>query len=276
MIIHDNLTDPRVFGPLVWRFLHIMGLVYPHKPSESEQNNMRRFLLLLFSLMPCSNSVISTKVFLKSNPPQVASQNELHDWLNTLHNHVNARIGKMTCDNHTSMLYTIGQKTKSERNRTNGHIGPTVWGPPIWRYLHILALCYDPSTQKQDMTVFLPLMLEHLPCSVCRTHATTYAREHPPDLESTSSFHSWLNMFHNAVNQRLNKKRQSFTDEESKQHTLKLCSEQSLLKTHAHCGNNRTTVVLATVIPSLALLLIILLLFWRHRKHSKQQNNKIG
>jgi len=83
-----------------------------------------------------------------------------------------------------------------------------VWGPRGWYWLHAQAISYPESPTRSDQTAMFARFwsfVQTLPCPECRVHATTYAREYPPDFSGSTGLQTWAWRFHNAVNYRLGK-----------------------------------------------------------------------
>ena len=94
---------------------------------------------------------------------------------------------------------------------------PSIWGPPIWFYLHSNAAKYPPcaslvrASRMKDLIVKIPGMV---PCSVCKAHAAYYIRNTDLDdvCEGREKLFNWFVDFHNAVNARHNKRIVSYTE----------------------------------------------------------------
>jgi len=87
---------------------------------------------------------------------------------------------------------------------------PAVWGPKLWKLLHILGYysARVPEIMKKDAKREMDWMLSHLetivPCVECRLHIEEYRRTvaGPENLEAVAE---WMWRFHEAVNGRLGK-----------------------------------------------------------------------
>jgi hypothetical protein len=90
------MVSPIIFGPHVWRMLHLFGFSYPHKPSEVYQKHMKEMIENLLPILPCPACAMHAAGYLKRNPVNVESRDTLTTWLNTFHNDVNKRLGKRT------------------------------------------------------------------------------------------------------------------------------------------------------------------------------------
>jgi hypothetical protein len=92
---------------------------------------------------------------------------------------------------------------------------PSGWGPAGWRWLHLEAINFPPRpkiAQKGCALGRLRVFVAHLPCPECRTHATVYLAQNPPDLSSSEAYQAWVFNFHNTVNARLRRPLFSYDD----------------------------------------------------------------
>ena len=86
---------------------------------------------------------------------------------------------------------------------------PGVWGPPIWRFFHILA----ENIHEEDYNRLIPQLFSlirrtcvYLPCPECSEHATKFlAKISASDISNKIEFKNMLYLFHNMVNKRKGK-----------------------------------------------------------------------
>lgn len=45
--------DPKIWGPICWKFLECVAETYPNYPDIEERENMRNFLIYLGKVLPC-------------------------------------------------------------------------------------------------------------------------------------------------------------------------------------------------------------------------------
>lgn len=86
-------------------------------------------------------------------------------------------------------------------------INPSIWGPSLWFFLHLIALNFPekPSLeQKRKMLDFLFTLQHVLPCENCQFGFSKILREtlRPIDLETGDSFFVWTIRAHSMVNQK--------------------------------------------------------------------------
>jgi hypothetical protein len=92
-----------------------------------------------------------------------------------------------------------------------GKLGPEFWGPPAWKFLHIVALAYPEKPNdydKQAYKNFYTIIKDILPCKVCGEHYNQHLKNHPLDdniLSSKDNLVNWTIDIHNEVNKLNNK-----------------------------------------------------------------------
>jgi hypothetical protein len=97
-------------------------------------------------------------------------------------------------------------------------LGPDVWGPAGWKFLHFIALAYPENPTEEDKykyKTFFTLLQDVLPCSLCREHYKQNLVKHPLDDDSlltTDSLLHWTIDMHNEVNISNNKKSLSYEE----------------------------------------------------------------
>jgi len=86
---------------------------------------------------------------------------------------------------------------------------PLVWGPPIWRFFHILIECIKeecfPHIGNQTFNI-IKQICKTLPCPECSQHATQFlSKVNFKHITSKNDFKSLLYVFHNMVNKNKSK-----------------------------------------------------------------------
>ena len=80
-------------------------------------------------------------------------------------------------------------------------IDTAVWGPPMWRILHVLSLRAPAAAWLN-----VPTALDGaLPCPECRTHFHEWVLAQPLDTSVVTGPRDWVAALHNAVNDRLSR-----------------------------------------------------------------------
>ena len=86
------------------------------------------------------------------------------------------------------------------------NIGPDFWGPPAWKFIHIVALAYpvNPSQQeKNNYKQFYTIIGDIIPCHFCRDHYKEHITKNPITdeiLSNRKNLLHWTIDIHNEVN----------------------------------------------------------------------------
>ena len=75
-----------------------MSLRFPEKPTPEESKTFKDFMHLFSLLYPCGDCANHFQGLLKQYPPQASSRKSASLWLCSMHNRVNARLGKPDFD----------------------------------------------------------------------------------------------------------------------------------------------------------------------------------
>ncbi len=86
-------------------------------------------------------------------------------------------------------------------------VDPVLWGPHVWRFLHIAAQHCIPSVRRlgiwQEM---LGVLATGLPCPECREHYTAWLAANPLYVDDSTGLpgpiQAWILALHNQVSQR--------------------------------------------------------------------------
>jgi hypothetical protein len=85
-------------------------------------------------------------------------------------------------------------------------VEPDVWGPPLWRAIHYVALGYPENPSPADAASYRRFFGELgtvIPCSTCAVNYTRHIEELPIDAYLTGGKHrlfEWTVHLHNIVN----------------------------------------------------------------------------
>ena len=108
-------TDPIVWGPKAWDFLHTVSFAYPDEPSNEEKQSAMNLFMSLPDMLPCKLCGDHCRQNLQKNPPKVGSKEELARWLVDFHNAVNEQTNENKGTN--KKMYTYEQ---AERQYNSG------------------------------------------------------------------------------------------------------------------------------------------------------------
>jgi hypothetical protein len=87
---------------------------------------------------------------------------------------------------------------------------PSVWGPPMWFTIHIIALGYSSKPtygDKKAAKEFFESLQFLIPCPQCREHYKEHLSKYPiiPHLDRKEDLFKYTVMLHNEVNKSLGK-----------------------------------------------------------------------
>jgi hypothetical protein len=97
-------------------------------------------------------------------------------------------------------------------------LGPDVWGPHGWKFIHFVALGYpkNPTNEdKENYKLFFKALPNVLPCSICKVHFNQNAINNPLTdeiLEDRIKLLNWTIDLHNEVNKINNKKNINYNE----------------------------------------------------------------
>ena len=91
---------------------------------------------------------------------------------------------------------------------------PSVWGPPLWRKMHLKTFNYPENpTQKDKIGIikYFNSVINVLPCEKCRKHYSELFQKVPitPFLDSREAIINWVIYIHNEVSKSLGKEQYS-------------------------------------------------------------------
>lgn len=96
--------------------------------------------------------------------------------------------------------------------KSNDGMLTTVWGPPMWHYLHTMSFNYPVSPTKKDKKYYrdFVLSLQHtLPCGKCRNNLKKNFEKLPITascMKSRETFSKYIFDLHELINEMLHKK----------------------------------------------------------------------
>jgi hypothetical protein len=210
----NEYVCPDIWGPCLWTFLHYSSLHYPDNASPITRLYTQKFITSFPYLLPCTICKENTLRFISKIDMSnvVKTSKQLFAMYVELHNYINSKTGKPSYSlNEAYDMY----KTNDKKD----HLNPSLWGPPIWFFIHIITYNYplQPTPDLMDITkVFIESFPYQLPCEVCRTHAIGYitSKTKCVDLAVTTrdELFSFFVEMHNYVNRRTNKREMSIDE----------------------------------------------------------------
>ncbi len=126
---YKNIS-PNLWGPHLWKFMHLFTLSYPNEPTEDEKDTAYNFFTAIQTVLPCEKCRYNFKNHLETLTEEVLDSNEnLVKWLFDIHNEVNKSTGKpifsfddfiaMYTTNSASILNVTNIEKKEEKIENN-------------------------------------------------------------------------------------------------------------------------------------------------------------
>jgi hypothetical protein len=100
--------------------------------------------------------------------------------------------------------------TKKDYNANDGMLS-SVWGPPMWHYLHTMSFNYPVNPTNEDKRNYMNFVLSLknvLPCKYCRMNLKTNFKQLPltmSNMKDRESFSRYVYELHELVNRMLHK-----------------------------------------------------------------------
>lgn len=89
--------QPNVWGPCLWRSIHVIALGYPRSPSDEVRQNFKDFYENFWKVIPCPKCSVNYRRHLQELAPIdefLSSPDDLFAWTVAMHNIVNNELGK--------------------------------------------------------------------------------------------------------------------------------------------------------------------------------------
>ena len=94
----NNGFMTKIWGPMMWSFLHIMSFNYPVEPSEEQKHHYFDFVMNLQNTLPCGACRKNVRKNIQDLTFTIESDMKSRDsfsrWVYRLHNKVNEMLGK--------------------------------------------------------------------------------------------------------------------------------------------------------------------------------------
>tara|TARA_Y100001970_G_C14101747_1_gene785845 strand:- start:176 stop:787 length:612 start_codon:yes stop_codon:yes gene_type:complete len=103
-------TDPNVWGPKAWDFLHTVSFSYPNNPTNEQKTSAMNFFMALPDMLPCKLCGEHCRQNLNKNPPKVNNKDVLSRWLVDFHNLVNKHTNEKNGTNKPDFSYEEAKK----------------------------------------------------------------------------------------------------------------------------------------------------------------------
>lgn len=88
--------DPEIWGPPAWKFIHLLTLNYPNKPTFQDKYNYKQFILALQKVLPCDTCANHFQQNIQNSDFNdiLQSRESLFEWFVDVHNSVNKQNKK--------------------------------------------------------------------------------------------------------------------------------------------------------------------------------------
>lgn len=91
-------SHPDVWGPQLWKYIHIATAHFPDYPTEQETRDMMTWICTLPVTIPCETCKIHFKAYIDKNRDNLhyicGTRRNLFNFFVDIHNKVNSRKGK--------------------------------------------------------------------------------------------------------------------------------------------------------------------------------------
>jgi len=212
-----SYRNPSIWGPPTWFFLHSMTLALPDKVPAEQQVAIKSFMNSLAKLLPCSPCRAHLAESMSALPidPYLASQQAMVQWMIDIHNMANnithkQQFTKEEVLNEYVLAFSHGKDhdvwgMDAAVSSTPIYKNPSVWGPPLWFFLHSMTLALPekiPAEQSLAIMRLMQALTKILPCEPCGRHLNDNMEEIKiyKHLFFRNSMVQWMIDFHNRVN----------------------------------------------------------------------------
>ena len=112
---------PSIWGPHLWKTLHMISISYPNEPNEEQKKNYRTFFENFYQVIPCSicsNNYINNLKELPITNDTMKNQENLVKWVIDIHNIVNKELGKPIIEHDDALLLIYNNFDNSYKHLT--------------------------------------------------------------------------------------------------------------------------------------------------------------
>jgi len=111
------IITPEIWGPYGWKFIHMVALAYPVKPTEEEKLYYYSFFMSISNILPCSLCRDHYKKNLLKYPLNdnvLKTRETLINWTIDMHNEVNISNNKPIMDYDSAIKLIINNYDSGE------------------------------------------------------------------------------------------------------------------------------------------------------------------
>ena len=113
---------PNIWGPHLWKALHMISVGYPDEPNEEQKKNYKTFFENFYQVLPCSICSNNYKKNLKELPitnDTMKNQQNLVKWVIDIHNIVNKELKKPIIEYDDALLLIFNNFNNSPKYLEN-------------------------------------------------------------------------------------------------------------------------------------------------------------
>lgn len=200
---------------LFWNYLSYKVLLYRNNKKKKEN----LYIIVLEFLDQIENKEYNKcfKKYMKQNDfLKINSKKRLIEYMKNLRTCLDKNVEGLVFK-FSETMKKLEEISKKENITLRN---PVLWGKPTWLLIHMI--CLDEKCKKKQ--ILIELILNSLPCNLCRKHVFDYLKKEP--LEAN---HNYFFRLHNDVNMRLKKKSYS-CPEKAKKRIISEC--KNILRSH--------------------------------------------
>lgn len=132
---------PNIWGPHLWKALHMISVGYPNEPSDEQKKNYRRFFETLHQIIPCSICSNNYKRHLIDIPitdEVMKNKQTLAKWVIDVHNLVNQEHGKPSMNPDDALLLIFNNFESEHEHIEVKKEEPQSSAYPLWGLMIVL------------------------------------------------------------------------------------------------------------------------------------------
>lgn len=120
-----KLITPQVWGEDAWRFMHVVALGFPEKPTDKDRADYKNFFYSLTRVLPCVRCRDGYDDIFRRIPINTESTDALFQWTVDVHNAVNRKLGHDVMDARWIRNVYVFREHEKERECKSEGMGQT-------------------------------------------------------------------------------------------------------------------------------------------------------
>ena len=152
---------PAKWGGGAWDYFHCITLDYPKKPSNKDKLRYKNFFHNI--ILPCCICDSSYHFFIKEFPPDdyLNDRNGIVFWLYTLHNMVNAKLGKKSAKFSDVIHHHEKMRVDYTNSKENLHKIDVFIANTVKNYKHITIQKLQSMMEKNKKTKVIKMVTKN-------------------------------------------------------------------------------------------------------------------